>query len=85
MIWVYFKIVLFPLLHRNLRAFFSNFLLEILVGLLEVKLKNMWGHLKAAIHAFSSLKLFHTQSPAINNLLFKLSYQLLAPGSFWCS
>lgn len=61
---------------------FSLIFTKISAGVPEVM--KGWGLFRLRFQAFSPFKLFHTQSPAINKLLFMFSYQSLAPGSF-CS
>lgn len=54
--------VMFPLPHGNMKDFFSH-LYQDLTGAPRGK---VWGLFRLRFQAFSSLKLFHSQSSAIN-------------------
>ena len=78
------KCLLFPSLHWKLEGVFSKFHPENLVGFQEAKLMKLWVPLKTAPSLeFLSLKLVHTEPPAIHQLQFKL-FQLILP-AIWTS
>lgn len=54
--------------------FFSSFLSENLVRLLEIKLRRGWGALKLPALRFLILKLVYANPPAIHPLQCKCSY-----------